>query len=465
MLFTKDLEQIVFNRHESYDSDELVVLSGYLGPRPVSRLETLPVNSKIIYGMYGSEGIKPTLHKSLISIQENTPSSLNIFYSKIPVHSKCYLWRKDGMIVYALVGSANFSINGLTTPLREILMEAPIDTYDLLNSYVEFIASNSISCLNGKTSGTTIEILPTDKCLLSLLMRNGEIHNAHGLNWGQHSGSNHTNVNDACIPINIKHIRAFPQMFPPKQLIPRIENIEGRAHRHNEQIEIIWDDGVVMQGLLEGDNWVDGVLYPKQISSFPSKNEMGLYFRKRLGVSAGAFVTKEDLEKYGRFDVEVKLLEDGIYSFDFSVRESFSKVEKLVSPYAEEMVMIPWVGSVPCGKPVEHMDDIIEMIPVEKSKIKPGANYFILQAIGDSMDKAGINDGDLVLCRDNVKPETGDKVVALLNNGDVTIKFYDKKDGRRILLPKSTNPTHKPIIPEEGDEVQGIVQEVIQSEE
>ena len=40
--------------------------------------------------------------------------------------------------------------------------------------------------------------------------------------------------------------------------------------------------------------------------------------------------------------------------------------------------------------------------------------------------------------------------------------MYDKKDGRRILLPKSSNPDHKPIIPEEGDSVQGIVQEVIE---
>jgi SOS-response transcriptional repressor LexA len=77
------------------------------------------------------------------------------------------------------------------------------------------------------------------------------------------------------------------------------------------------------------------------------------------------------------------------------------------------------------------------------------------------MNKAGINDGDLVLCRYGEKPETGDRVVALLEGENVTIKYYDKKDGRRILLPKSTNPKHQAIIPEEGDSVQGIVQEVL----
>lgn len=64
------------------------------------------------------------------------------------------------------------------------------------------------------------------------------------------------------------------------------------------------------------------------------------------------------------------------------------------------------------------------------------------------------------MCRYSEKGETGDRVVALLSD-NVTIKMYDKKDGRRILLPKSTNNIHQPIIPDEGDSVQGIVQEVI----
>ena len=70
----------------------------------------------------------------------------------------------------------------------------------------------------------------------------------------------------------------------------------------------------------------------------------------------------------------------------------------------------------------------------------------------------------LVLCRHQEKGETGDRVVALLGD-NVTIKIYDKKNGRRILLPKSTNKIHQPIIPEEGDSVQGIVQEIIKKEE
>jgi len=143
-----------------------------------------------------------------------------------------------------------------------------------------------------------------------------------------------------------------------------------------------------------------------------------------------------------------------------SVGKSVAKA--ILSPYAKEMVRVPLVGSAPCGNPLLGEENIEEYIEVEKSKLKPGAKYFIVRADGDSMNKVGINDKDLVLCRYSEKGETGDKVIALLGGENVTIKYYDKKDGRRILLPKSTNKSHMPITPEEGDSVQGIVQEVLE---
>lgn len=153
-----------------------------------------------------------------------------------------------------------------------------------------------------------------------------------------------------------------------------------------------------------------------------------------------------------------------------NIKQEKSNIKKetrnLKSPYLNtvDMIAIPLVGSAPCGLPLMHEDNTEEMIMVDKNKIRPGFTYFIVQAIGDSMNKAGINDGDLLLCRYGVKPETGDRVVALLGGENVTIKYYDKdKEGRRILLPKSTNPIHNPIIPEEGDSVQGVVQEVLEN--
>ena len=82
MLFSQNLEEIIFNRHQLFQADELIVISGYVGPRPIERLQELPFDSKVIYGMYGSDGIKSTLHNSLIGLQNNI-ANVNIFYSII----------------------------------------------------------------------------------------------------------------------------------------------------------------------------------------------------------------------------------------------------------------------------------------------------------------------------------------------------------------------------------------------
>ena len=135
------------------------------------------------------------------------------------------------------------------------------------------------------------------------------------------------------------------------------------------------------------------------------------------------------------------------------------------SPITVAMVRVPLVGSAPCGNPLLGEENIEEYISVEKSKIKSGYKYFILRAEGDSMNQVGINDGDLVLCRQQEKADTGDRVVALLGGENVTIKEYGpRENGVRLLLPKSTNKRHTPIIPGDGDSVQGIVQEILESD-
>lgn len=150
---------------------------------------------------------------------------------------------------------------------------------------------------------------------------------------------------------------------------------------------------------------------------------------------------------------------NGLLNTQTEVEESAGLI---ISPITVVMIQIPLVGSAPCGSPMFGEENIEEYVSVEKTKIRPGYEYFALRAQGDSMNLAGINDGDIVLCRQQQKADTGDRVVALLGGENVTIKMYDKQDGRRILLPKSSNKAHLPITPDEGDSVQGVVQEVIE---
>ena len=272
--------------------------------------------------MYGDRGIQQRLHNALINIQINVPN-VNIYYSTVPIHSKCYIWENQRGIEYALIGSANFSNNGLTTPYREILTETPYDTFQPLSEYIDIVMRNSVLCTeiqdvrDGINTIQTPSIqISTQFCKMSLLDRNGNVPSASGLNWGH--GRGNVTPNDAYIPIRKEHIRSYPFLFPPKQQFPNINN-GGRLQRHNDIVEIIWDDGFTMNGLLEGSQDEVGITYPKQMSSAPRKAIMGEYIRYRLGIPLGTFVTREDLLRYGRTDIDVSLLDDGIYYFDFSV--------------------------------------------------------------------------------------------------------------------------------------------------
>ena len=115
---------------------------------------------------------------------------------------------------------------------------------------------------------------------------------------------------------------------------------------------------------------------------------------------------------------------------------------------------IPLVGMVACGEPILAIENIEAYIPYEiKGDPK---EYFFLRAIGDSMDKAGIDNGDLVLIKKQSNADSGDQVVALIGD-EATIKIFKQENGRVSLEPKSTNPMHKPLYIFEDLQIQGRV--------
>ncbi len=226
-----------------------------------------------------------------------------------------------------------------------------------------------------------------------------------------------------------------------------------------------------------------GVIIGPEFYFDPINKKFGVNKEKYFDINGRNGITDpNELERY-IINIYKTLLTRGImgtyvYIVDLNLRNYFNSIfnehkkqnldhvipahnlVKLVDKI-KEMVKIPLVGLAPCGNPLLSEENIEEYINVEKSKLKPGGKYFIVRAVGDSMNMAGINEQDLVLCRFSEKGQTGDRVVALLGGENVTIKYYDKRDGRRILLPKSNNPVHVPIVPDDGDIVQGIVQEIL----
>ncbi|HEY8559455.1 MAG TPA: restriction endonuclease PLD domain-containing protein [Pyrinomonadaceae bacterium] len=313
MLHYTDLDKLFFETYPN-QATNFIALSGYLGPDPVIKLGDLPFNSKIIYGLQKENKRKMMpLHQQLVELHNN---NRRIYYSDIACHSKCYLWLQGDLPIKGLIGSANFSSNGLYNDYRESLFEIDQNQLPALKEYVELILQSSKEC-------NTVQIeevpqLPPDYdkeiCTMPLYdPATGETQPSHGLNWGFSEPGN-VRINDACIPIRMHHIRMYPQLFPPRQ-----PNLGGGNHKLLEVIELVWDDGRVMQGRLEGSQPPNKeIKYPKQIASFPSKDIMGIYFRERLNVPQGQRILKEHLDLYGRDTVDVSLIGEGIYYLNFS---------------------------------------------------------------------------------------------------------------------------------------------------
>lgn len=101
---------------------------------------------------------------------------------------------------------------------------------------------------------------------------------------------------------------------------------------------------------------------------------------------------------------------------------------------------IPVLGSVRCGQPMYAEGNIDGYVPYIGNS---GETYFALRAIGDSMNAAGINEGDLVIVRqqDSVDPNT--IAVVCVNGDEATLKRFRQEGNTVFLMPQSTNPEHQ----------------------
>lgn len=135
----------------------------------------------------------------------------------------------------------------------------------------------------------------------------------------------------------------------------------------------------------------------------------------------------------------------------------------LANTYKESSVStvdIPLVGSVACGTPIFAEENIQTHIPVSTRMIQKGSKYFFLRALGDSMNAAGINSGDLLLIRQQNTADNGDKVVALIND-EATVKVFERTQDAVILRPRSKKKKYKPIVLTDNCMIQGVVVAVL----
>ena len=116
-------------------------------------------------------------------------------------------------------------------------------------------------------------------------------------------------------------------------------------------------------------------------------------------------------------------------------------------------VQLPLYGRIAAGMPIEAMRDDGAHIEVPAAMLGTG-DHFALEVAGDSMIDAGIWDGDTVIIRKGENAETGQIIVALVDENEVTLKRLRRRGNSVALEP--ANPRHETrLFPPHRVKVQG----------
>ena len=153
-----------------------------------------------------------------------------------------------------------------------------------------------------------------------------------------------------------------------------------------------------------------------------------------------------------------QLIKKGALTRETNKARSLSVAEDFVLP--DEMhdgVSFPLVGRIAAGYPIERLQDD-ESLNLESffgPRTGSVGATFALQVEGESMQDEGIFDGDYVIVERRNTARNGERVVALLPEGESTLKtFFKEKDGRIRLQP--ANEAFDPIIVDDC-QIQGVV--------
>lgn len=320
-LLSDDLFSEVLLKPAEQGADELFIVSGYasavMASYHMEQLKKQGVNVKIhlLVGMTSRDGLSLTNHQTFKKLMENEFSdkfTCSYLAEYPPVHSKIYSWFKKGKPVDAYIGSANYSQQAFVlNSQKEIASKCnPEKAFE----YYQSLIDQSIYCTHQEVEeqiafyNNQNEVLSNkdiideenadykapiglDKITVSLLQTNGDIHQSSGLNWGQREGRN---KNQAYIPLQTKVWRSdfFPEI--------------------GQHFTVKTDDKKILLCTRAQQNG-------KALQTPSNNSLMGEYFRHRIGVKSGKFVTKNDLLNYGRTTIDFYKTDEEEYQMDFSV--------------------------------------------------------------------------------------------------------------------------------------------------
>ncbi len=160
------------------------------------------------------------------------------------------------------------------------------------------------------------------------------------------------------------------------------------------------------------------------------------------------------------------LIRKGALTREANRARSLSIAESITERYEKKenaAMRFPLVGRIAAGMPIERCEDseTLDLTSMFGPRVGQRGDTFALRVEGESMKDEGILDGDFVLVQKQSTAKNGDRVVALLPDGETTLKtFYKETNGTIRLQPANTE--FDPIIVKHCV-VQGIVTGVLRS--
>jgi len=311
-------------------ANKLYVVSGYATSAMAFhhlenfRQKNIGIQVELIVGMCGQDGLSKSNHKGFQHLmQSDFAGSFECSYlvDTIPVHSKVYTWYRDNTPICSFTGSANYTQKAFGKSQGEAMAtsdpEKGLEYFrGLIPSTIYCVhteAEDFVQIYNDKyfarqrreaaqqenqnlPAPTVPALAGLESVRVSLLdFRNGTIlPSRSGLNWGQRP-EEHREPNQAYIHLPSSIYRT--SFFPPKTV----------------HFTVLTDDGKILTCTRAQET------YGKAIHTPQNNSLIGEYFRNRLGVANGAPIILEDLQRYGRTDVDFYKIDEETYYMDFSV--------------------------------------------------------------------------------------------------------------------------------------------------
>lgn len=172
-------------------------------------------------------------------------------------------------------------------------------------------------------------------------------------------------------------------------------------------------------------------------------------------IAAGIGLAKSSVPKY-----LAAMEADGRIAYDAHRRPLTRQMQEDMNDLTRSPFRVSVVGSIACGGPNEEEEYIEESVRLPK-KIFGNGPLFILHARGESMIEAGIDDGDLVVIRQQPTAKPGDIVVALTEDGNTLKGFFPEPEKHRFRL-QPANHSMEPMYYKDV-QIQGVAVKVIKS--